>query len=229
MAELPSYMVPPALMVLDELPLNINGKVDRKALPDPEFEATEFRAPTNPVEEIVAGVFADVLGVARVGLDDDFFELGGNSLVATQVVSRLGEALDAQIPVRVVFEASTVGALASRVLEHAGSGGRPPLVAQVRPHEIPLSLAQQRMWVLNQFDKTSGAYNIPVAIRLSGALDVDALHFSGVGSDRASRSAPDGIPGPGQRTGSDDPASLRSGGGTGGDRNRRSVGRRAGG
>ncbi|MCX6475853.1 non-ribosomal peptide synthetase [Rhodococcus sp. (in: high G+C Gram-positive bacteria)] len=175
-AELPSYMVPAALMVLDELPLNINGKVDRKALPDPEFEATEFRAPTNPVEEIVAGVFADVLGVARVGLDDDFFELGGNSLVATQVVSRLGEALDAQIPVRVIFEASTVGALASRVLEHAGSGGRPPLVAQVRPHEIPLSLAQQRMWVLNQFDKTSGAYNIPVAIRLSGALDVDALH-----------------------------------------------------
>src|SRR3546814_20228247 len=88
-------MVPAALMVLDELPLNINGKVDRKALPDPEFEATEFRAPTNPVEEIVAGVFADVLGVARVGLDDDFFELGGNSLVATQGVSRPGEALRA--------------------------------------------------------------------------------------------------------------------------------------
>ncbi len=173
--ELPSYMVPSALMVLSELPLNINGKIDRKALPEPEFEATEFRAPSNPVEEIVASVFAEVLGVPRVGLDDDFFDLGGNSLIATQVVARLGQALDAQIPVRIIFEASTVGLLASRVLEHAGSGSRAQLVAQERPSQIPLSLAQQRMWVLNQIDRRSAAYNIPVAIRMSGDLDVAAL------------------------------------------------------
>ncbi|MCJ0905033.1 amino acid adenylation domain-containing protein [Rhodococcus sp. ARC_M6] len=173
--ELPSYMVPSALMVLSELPLNINGKIDRKALPEPEFEATEFRAPSNPVEEIVASVFAEVLGAPRVGLDDDFFELGGNSLIATQVVARLGQALDAQIPVRIIFEASTVGALASRVLEHAGSGSRAQLVQQDRPSQIPLSLAQQRMWVLNRLDSSSAAYNIPVAIRMSGDLDVAAL------------------------------------------------------
>ncbi|MDI9916925.1 non-ribosomal peptide synthetase [Rhodococcus sp. IEGM 1379] len=173
--ELPSYMVPSALMVLNELPLNINGKIDRKALPEPEFEATEFRAPSNPVEEIVASVFAEVLGAPRVGLDDDFFELGGNSLVATQVVARLGQALDAQIPVRIIFEASTVVALASRVLEHAGSGSRAQLVPQDRPSQIPLSLAQQRMWVLNRLDSSSAAYNIPLAIRMSGDLDVAAL------------------------------------------------------
>ncbi|RVW00070.1 phosphopantetheine-binding protein, partial [Rhodococcus spongiicola] len=109
---LPSYMVPSVFVVLDRLPLNVNGKLDRKALPAPIVEAREFRAPTTPVEEIVAGVFGEVLGVERVGLDDEFFALGGNSLVATQVVSRLGAALDAQVPVRVLFEAPSVGALA---------------------------------------------------------------------------------------------------------------------
>ncbi|WP_258008841.1 phosphopantetheine-binding protein, partial [Rhodococcus sp. ENV425] len=147
---LPSYMVPAAFVVLEALPLNVNGKLDRKALPEPVFEARQFRAPSTPVEEIVAGVFAEVLGLARVGVDDDFFELGGNSLIATQVVSRMGAALDAKIPVRVVFEAPTVEALAVAVEQHAGGGGRPPLVPQPRPDRIPLSLAQQRMWFLNR-------------------------------------------------------------------------------
>ncbi|MGI1848009.1 amino acid adenylation domain-containing protein, partial [Rhodococcus sp. SJ] len=172
---LPSYMVPAVLVVLDALPLNVNGKIDRRALPEPQFEARAFRAPTNPVEEIVAGVCADVLRVERVGLDDDFFELGGNSLVATRLVARIGRALDAQIPVRVVFEASTVGALAARVESLAGTGRRPALTARPRPERIPLSLAQQRMWVLNRIDPASSAYNIPAALRLSGTLDVDAL------------------------------------------------------
>ncbi|MGW5388529.1 AMP-binding protein, partial [Nocardia sp. NPDC003963] len=182
---LPVYMVPAAVVVLDAFPLNTSGKLDRKALPAPVFETKEFRAPSTPIEEIVAGVFAEVLGVVRVGADDDFFALGGNSLVATQVAARIGVALDTTVPVRLLFEAATVSALAARIQEHAGSGGRAPLVPQPRParnltsgtavEAAPLSLAQQRMWFLNRFDQQSAAYNIPLVIRLSGDLDVDAL------------------------------------------------------
>ncbi|MGW1743996.1 condensation domain-containing protein, partial [Nocardia sp. NPDC001965] len=172
---LPSYMVPSVFVELDALPLNVNGKLDRKALPEPVFEAREFRAPSTPIEEIVAGVYAEVLGVDRIGADDDFFALGGNSLVATQVAARLGKALNTTVPVRALFEAPTVAGLAVRVEQHAGSGGRKALVAQARPEFVPLSLAQQRMWFLNRFDPDSVAYNFPLAIRLSGDLDVDAL------------------------------------------------------
>ncbi|WP_241387752.1 condensation domain-containing protein, partial [Rhodococcus sp. CH91] len=119
--------------------------------------------------------FGEVLGVERVGLDDDFFALGGNSLSATQVVSRIGAALDTAVPVRVLFEGSSVEALAARVAEHVGAGGRVPLVAQERPDRVPLSFAQSRMWFLNQFDPSSAVYNVPLAIRLSGELDVVAL------------------------------------------------------
>src|SRR5690606_5104109 len=97
---LPAYMVPAAFVALDEFPLNASGKLDRKALPEPVFEAREFRAPSTPIEEIVAGVYAEVLEIDRVGADDDFFELGGNSLIATQVAARLGAALDTTVPVR---------------------------------------------------------------------------------------------------------------------------------
>nr|WP_239476841.1 non-ribosomal peptide synthetase [Nocardia arizonensis] len=146
-------------------------------MPAPVFEAKVFRAPTTPVEEIVAGVYADVLGVARVGLDDDFFELGGNSLLATQVTARLGAALDTQLAVRDLFESSTVVALATSVERLAGSGRtRPRLTTMQRPDLIPLSPAQQRYWFLNQFDTTASAVdNIPLAVRLSGSLDVHAL------------------------------------------------------
>ncbi|MEV0299475.1 condensation domain-containing protein, partial [Nocardia sp. NPDC050710] len=174
-AGLPSYMVPSAFVVLDALPLNVNGKLDRKALPEPEFEVQAFRAPSTPIEEIVAQVFADVLGVERVGADDDFFALGGNSLLATQVAARIGAALDARVPVRALFEASSVAGLAVKAEQYAGAGGRRALVAGPRPDRIPLSLAQQRMWFLNRFDTQSAAYNIPVAIRLTGDLDTDAL------------------------------------------------------
>ncbi|WP_231915231.1 condensation domain-containing protein, partial [Rhodococcus sp. AJR001] len=172
---LPSYMVPSQIMVLDAFPLNASGKLDRKLLPEPVFEVAVFRAPVTAVEEIVASVFAEVLGVERVGLDDDFFALGGNSLIATRVAARLGQALDAQVPVRVLFEASSVELLAARVESEIGSGARAALTARVRPERVPLSLAQQRMWFLNRFDTLSSANNIPVAIRLSGLLDVAAL------------------------------------------------------
>ncbi|WP_455901355.1 non-ribosomal peptide synthase/polyketide synthase [Rhodococcus gordoniae] len=174
-ARVPSYMVPSAFVTLDALPLNVNGKLDRKALPEPVFETREFRAPSTPIEEIVAGVFADVLGLSRVGVDDDFFELGGNSLLATQVVSRIGAALDTRVPVRVLFEAPSVAALAVAAEQHTGAAARPALVPQPRPDRVPLSLAQQRMWFLNRFDTESSVDNIPVAVRLSGALDLGAL------------------------------------------------------
>ncbi len=175
---LPSYMVPSVIMELAEVPLTPVGKLDRRALPEPVFEVREFRAPTTPVEEIVAQVIADVLGVERVGLDDDFFELGGNSLVATQVTSRLGRALDTTVPVRTLFDVSTVEALAAHIESHVGSGGQKALVAQVRPAEIPLSLAQQRMWFLNRFDTDSAAYNITFALHLTGHLDTAAMEMA---------------------------------------------------
>ncbi|MET8422683.1 amino acid adenylation domain-containing protein [Nocardia sp. NPDC004860] len=174
-ARLPSYMVPAALVVLDAMPVNANGKLDRKALPAPEFEAREFRAPVSPVEQTVATVFAETLGLGQpVGRDDDFFALGGNSLVATQVVARLGATLDTRVPVRILFDAPSVAALAA-ALESVTGTGRRALVAGPRPEHIPLSPAQQRMWFLNRFDTESAAYNIPAAVRLTGALDVAAL------------------------------------------------------
>ncbi|GAB2626438.1 amino acid adenylation domain-containing protein [Prescottella soli] len=172
---LPRHMVPATVMVLDEIPLTPVGKLDRQALPAPVFEAREFRAPTTAAEDLVASVFADILDTPRVGLDDDFFELGGNSLIATQVVSRLSAAVGAQIPVRAVFEASTVEALAAHVADASGGDARPALVAGERPERIPLSLAQQRMWFLNRLEPDSAVNNIPIAVRLSGDLDVAAL------------------------------------------------------
>ncbi|MBF6303041.1 amino acid adenylation domain-containing protein, partial [Nocardia amamiensis] len=176
--KLPAYMVPSAIVVLEAFPLNASGKLDRKALPAPVFEVREFRAPTTPIEEIVAQIFGEVLGISRVGVDDDFFELGGNSLIATQVASRLGIALDTRVPVRMLFEASTVVALAARVESHAGDGARKALVARQRPEQVPLSLAQQRMWFLNRFDTSSAVYNIAIPIRLSGDLDIAALQVA---------------------------------------------------
>ncbi|MFZ2528974.1 MAG: amino acid adenylation domain-containing protein [Rhodococcus sp. (in: high G+C Gram-positive bacteria)] len=177
-ALVPEYMVPSAFVFLDEIPLTVNGKLDRRALPAPVFEAREFRAPQTPLEEIVAGVFADVLGVPRMGVDDDFFDAGGNSLLATQAVSRLGAAVDATVPVRVLFEDSTVHGVAARLESRIGAGGRTALVPQKRGDVAPLSLAQSRMWYLNRFDPESAAYNIPFAMRLSGELDVDALRLA---------------------------------------------------
>ncbi len=172
---LTAYMVPDIVMVLDELPLTSNGKLDRRALPEPTVVAREFRAPVTDVEQAVASVFAEVLGVERVGLDDDFFALGGNSLVATRVVARLGEALGTRVLLRTLFDAPIVEQFAGLVAQEIGNDARVPLVAQERPEVVPLSLAQQRMWFLNRLDPESTVYNIPLAIRLRGALNVDAL------------------------------------------------------
>ncbi|MBF6188705.1 non-ribosomal peptide synthetase [Nocardia farcinica] len=175
---LPAYLVPAAFVLLDAFPLNASGKLDRTALPAPVFAAAAYRAPVTAVQRQVAAVFADLLGAERVGLDDDFFALGGNSLTATRVVARLGAALDAQVPVRALFDAPTVEGLAARVAPLCGSGARPALTARPRPDRIPLSAAQQRIWFLNRFlaDGPGDAVsNIPVALRLTGELDAAAL------------------------------------------------------
>ena len=174
---LPSHMVPAAVVVLDEVPLTPVGKLDRKALPQPQFRLRPYREPATPQERLVATVLAEALGVPRVGSDDDFFDLGGNSLIATQVVARLGSRLSARIPVRVVFDAPTVRALAAAITGHLG-GGRPELTGYPRPQRIPLSPAQQRMWVLNRMDPDSPAYNVPFAVRLDGAVDAAALRLA---------------------------------------------------
>ncbi|MFD3744430.1 amino acid adenylation domain-containing protein [Nocardia sp. NPDC058633] len=172
--KLPTYLVPDAVVVLAQLPYTVNGKLDRKALPAPVFETTTFRAPATPTEQVVAEVFGDILGVSSVGADDDFFALGGNSLLATRAAARIGAALDRAVGVRLLFEAPTVGDLALRV-HRSDEAATPALLAGPRPQRVPLSLAQQRMWLLNRLDPDATVYNIPAAIRLTGALDLPAL------------------------------------------------------
>ncbi len=172
---LPKHMIPAAVIVLDEIPLTPAGKLDRDSLPEPVFEARLYREPSTEAEIAVASVFVDVLGVDRAGLDDDFFELGGNSLSATRLAARIGAALDINFVAREVFRDSTVEALA-RAAERGASGpARIELGGDPRPDRIPLSLAQQRMWFLNRFDTASPAYNIPIAVRLTGELNTGAL------------------------------------------------------
>ncbi|NMO23051.1 non-ribosomal peptide synthetase, partial [Pyxidicoccus fallax] len=180
---LPEHMVPAALVTLDALPLTPNGKVNRQALPSPEgaqaAQAREYVAPRNRTEEQLAGMWAELLHVERVGVDDDFFELGGHSLLATQVVSRLQASFGVELPLREVFEAPTVAKLAARLQALASAGGTaagaPALTRVERTGSLPLSFAQQRLWFLDQFQPGSPFYNLPMAIRLSGALDMAAL------------------------------------------------------
>ncbi|MFF8319167.1 amino acid adenylation domain-containing protein [Streptomyces bobili] len=174
-ATLPDYMVPAAFVVLDRLPLTANGKVDRKALPAPDLTSAQTgRRPRTPQEQVLCAVFAEVLGVEQIGIDDDFFDFGGHSLLATRAISRIRVLLGAELPVRVLFEAPTVAALAGHLME-AGAA-RPAVTAQERPAELPLSFAQQRLWFLDRLDADAAVgYHLPRAVRLTGPLDHEAL------------------------------------------------------
>ncbi len=173
---LPDHMVPAAVVVLDRLPLTANGKLDRAALPEPSVESGG-RAPRTPQEEILCGLFADVLGLDahRVGADDGFFDLGGDSLLAMRLTDRVRSALGTALPVRAVFEAATPAGLAVRIGESEGGTRHPELAARERGHApIPLSYAQQRLWFMGRLDG-SNTYTVPCALRLTGPLDRPAL------------------------------------------------------
>jgi SAM-dependent methyltransferase/acyl carrier protein len=180
--KLPEYMLPSAFVLLDEMPLTSSGKVNRRALPAPEQSSNEsmgdYRGPRRPAEEMIAAIFADVLRLERVGLDDNFFEMGGHSLSATQVVSRIRQNMGVDLPVRSVFESPTVALLAQAAeqRQRVGSGFvAPPIVPVSRSQRLPLSFAQQRLWVLDQMEPNNPLYNIPRPLRLTGVLDATAL------------------------------------------------------
>ncbi|HEX2264347.1 MAG TPA: condensation domain-containing protein, partial [Pseudonocardiaceae bacterium] len=180
---LPEYMVPSAFVTLDALPLTRNGKLDRKALPAPDLSAATRAAyvpPRSNVERVLAQIWADVLETEHVGVEDNFFELGGDSILTIQVISRLRSALGVQMSPRAVFSNPTVAGLAAVIGAMSGIGDADalstiPLVP--RDGDLPLSFAQQRLWFLDQFEPNSAEYIItPIALRLRGALDVDALN-----------------------------------------------------
>jgi amino acid adenylation domain-containing protein len=178
-ARLPDYMVPGAFVVLEKFPRGPGGKVDRGALPAPAWEAqAAYVAPRTPVEEIVAGICAEVLGRERVGVHDGFFDLGGHSLLAMRVMARVGEAFGAEVPLRALFEHPTVAGLAERVQAAVSAAeGPPPLPLRPVPRDggLVLSFGQERLWSAWRSDPRSPSYNLHHRVRLRGALDVSVL------------------------------------------------------
>ncbi|MBW4457214.1 MAG: amino acid adenylation domain-containing protein [Nostoc indistinguendum CM1-VF10] len=183
--KLPQYMVPTAFVMLEALPLTPSGKVNRRALPVPDKAQLQpegiFVAPQTPVEELLAGIWAEVLGVEKVGIHNNFFELGGHSLLATRVISQLREVFKVELPLRRLFETPTVAGLAKDIetATKAGLGLDAPRIEHIsRLGELPLSFAQQRLWFLAQLEPDTPSYNISAAVRLQGRLNVAALEQS---------------------------------------------------
>ncbi|HVR99673.1 MAG TPA: condensation domain-containing protein, partial [Thermoanaerobaculia bacterium] len=193
---LPDSMMPSAFVFLPALPLTSNGKLDRKALsaaassaasaaPEIPRGASAPAAPADPLVELLAAIWSEVLGLGRVGVDDDFFALGGHSLLATQVASRIRTVTGVSLPLRELFESSTLAKLAVAVRAAQGAPQAPPVVPVPRAvlgGDLPLSFAQQRLWFLDQLEPGSAAYNIPLAVRLTGEVEPARLArtFAGI-------------------------------------------------
>ncbi|MGI2902885.1 amino acid adenylation domain-containing protein [Tolypothrix sp. VBCCA 56010] len=184
--KLPEYMVPSAFVTLEVLPLTPNGKVDRRSLAASGLIQVEsediFVAPCTPVEEILAGIWAEVLDVEKVGIHDNFFTLGGHSLLATRVISQIQKVFEVKLPLHRLFDKPTVAKLATEIekaVSIADSGLEATIIERIsRSHELPLSFAQQRLWFLTQLEPESPLYNMPAAIRLEGQLNLTALQQS---------------------------------------------------
>ena len=184
-AQLPTYMVPQHLLELDALPLNANGKVDRKRLAQRELDwsgaAGEAIPPANATEQALLGIWQDVLALEHFGVTDSFFALGGHSLLATQMLSRIRATFSVELPLKALFECPSVRQLALAIEQQKDSGEQSQLdniVAAARPQRLPLSFAQQRLWFVEQLNPGSAHFNIPFALRLNGELDIEALRAS---------------------------------------------------
>jgi amino acid adenylation domain-containing protein len=191
--KLPAYMVPGLVTWLDELPLLPNGKLDRSALPSPDrrLAAAEYVPPRSEFERALAEIWHEVLQIDRVGVYDDFFALGGHSLLAIKLISRVQATLQVDVPLRAIFEAPTLEAFAAVVERAFDTEPAAPVLPPLRavPREprrlgdqsggdvfvLPASYAERRLWFLDRFEPHSAAYTVPLALRLRGALDVDAL------------------------------------------------------
>ena len=183
--KLPSYMMPRAFVILEALPLTPNGKIDRRALPAPDPGRLHLEegaiAPRDPVEEVLAGIWQEVLGVEILSIYDNFFELGGHSLLATRVISRMRKTFEVDVSLRRLFESPTVAGLAAeihKVIKAEIVREIPPIQRVHRDSNLPLSFAQQRLWLLEQLQPDSFMYNIPVAVRFIGSLNVPLLEQS---------------------------------------------------
>ncbi|HEY4460884.1 MAG TPA: amino acid adenylation domain-containing protein, partial [Pseudonocardiaceae bacterium] len=177
---LPEHLVPSAFVLLDALPLTPNGKLDRRALPPVGAQDVDvvdaFDEPRPGMEQLVAAVWADVLGVPRIGRRSGFFALGGHSLLAMRVIARLSSAVHADLPLRALFDSPTLAEFARAVeQDRTGEIGGPELVPVSRDQDLPLSFAQQRLWFLDRWAPGGSVYNLPMAVRLTGELDVAAL------------------------------------------------------
>ncbi|AFZ28072.1 amino acid adenylation enzyme/thioester reductase family protein [Cylindrospermum stagnale PCC 7417] len=175
-SKLPGYMIPSAFVLLEEIPLTPNGKIDHRALPAPNvsFSQSNYVAPRTPTEEILANLWREILKVELISIHDNFFELGGHSLLATQVISRIRQVFNREIPLRLLFESPNIAQLSSQ-LGKTKSLPVPPIQPRKQPENLPLSFAQQRLWFLDQLEPNSTAYNMPFTLRLQGLLNIHAL------------------------------------------------------
>ena len=172
--KLPEFMVPSFFIFLEQFPLTPNGKIDKKALPNPEVKLAGYIEPTNEIERTISDIWAQVLKLEKVGIQDNFFALGGHSLLAFQIISRIRQILQTEITIRAIFEAPTVEKL-SLIVQQNHQVKYPPILATAKKEDIPLSFAQESLYFLEQLEGSSATYNIPLAYELKAAIEPETF------------------------------------------------------